>query len=259
MPTTNPAAHLCGELATGLVGLKALATRFGRHWTQLSAGVGEAALYIDPTAIGSTLRAGQHRDGLIVVTVLVAGFTLAGSSEAQSRRIEPAEYRCQSVLGVGVDTDRTYCDVLVGEEFADGIIVVVPAHRGAATVFFTLYGRHTYSADEVALGRGYVEYLANAAVATIEEVLARPVVLAEFRTEADLVDRVSGGAGPGGVKAVAPIGGEGIRITVPEGVTEISIVGLELQVTRVDGQESFTALGRPIAVISDVQVEYQAR
>ena len=88
---------------------------------------------------------------------------------------------------------------------------------------------------------------------------ARPVVLAEFRTEADLVDRVSGGAGPGGVKAVAPVGGEGIRITVPEAVTQISIVGLELQVQRVDGQESFSSPGRPIAVISDVQVEYQAR
>ena len=97
------------------------------------------------------------------------------------------------------------------------------------------------------------------AVATTETVLARPVVLAEFRTGADLVDRVSGGAGPGGVKAVAPVGAEGIRVTVPEDVTMISIVGLELQIRRVDRQESFLALGRPIAVISDVRVEYQAR
>jgi hypothetical protein len=218
----------------------------------------DTAPHTDPPAIGFTWRAG-HRHGLVVVAVLVAGFTLAGSVAAQSRRIEPAEYRCRSVLGVGVDTDRTYCDVLVGDEFAEGVIVVLPAHRGDATVSFTLYGRYTYSADEVARGRGYVEYLVNTAVATVEEVLARPVVLAEFRIEADLVDRVSGGAGPGGVKAVAPIGGEAIRVTVAEGVTEISIVGLELQVTRVDGQESFMTSGRPIAVISDVQVEYQAR
>lgn len=191
---------------------------------------------------------------------MVAGLALAAAPiEAQSRRIEPAEVRCQSVLGVGVDTDRIYCDVLVGNEIADGIIVVIPSHRGAATVTFTLHARHTYSEDDVARGRGYIEYLASIAVATTETVLARPVVLAEFRTEADLVDRVSGGAGPGGVKAVAPVGGEGIRITVPEGVTEISIVGLELQVQRVDGRELFSALGRPIAVISDVQVEYRAR
>ena len=191
---------------------------------------------------------------------MVAGLALAADPiEAQSRRIEPAEVRCQSVLGVGVDTDRIYCDVLVGNEIADGIIVVIPSHRGAATVTFTLHARHTYSEDDVARGRGYIEYLASIAVATTETVLARPVVLAEFRTEADLVDRVSGGAGPGGVKAVAPVGGEGIRITVPEGVTEISIVGLELQVQRVGGRELFSAPGRPIAVISDVQVEYRAR
>ena len=196
-----------------------------------------------------------------LAVALGAGLALAlgVALQAQSRRVEPAEVRCQSVLGVGVDTDRIYCDVLVGNEVADGILVLIPPHRGPATVFFTLHGRHTYSEDEVARGRGYVEYLASTAVATTEAVLARPVVLAEFRTEADLVDRVSGGAGPDGVKAVAPVGGEGIRVSVPEGVTEISIVGLELQVQRVDGRESFASAGRPIAVISDVQVEYQAR
>ena len=190
---------------------------------------------------------------------LVAGLAHVPALAAQSRRVEPAEVRCPSVLGVGVDTDRIYCDVLIGNEVADGIIVVIPPHRGSATVTFTLYGRHTYSEDEVARGRGYIEYLASTAVATTETVLARPVVLAEFRAEADLVDRVSGGAGPGGVKAVAPVGGEGIQVTVPEGVREISIVGLELRVKRVDGQESFSSPGRPIAVISDVQVEYRAR
>ena len=191
---------------------------------------------------------------------MMAGLALEVTLEAQLRRIEPAEVRCPSVLGVGVETDRVYCDVLVGNEIADGIIVIIPPHQGSATVTFVLHARHMYSEDDVARGRGYVEYLASAAVATTDAVLARPIVLAEFRTEADLVDRVSGGAGPGGVKAVAPVGGEEIHVTVPEGVSEISIVGLELQVRRVDGQETLSVLGRPIAVIgSDVQVEYQAR
>ena len=191
---------------------------------------------------------------------ILAWLVLAGATplEAQSRRIEPAEVRCPSVLGVGVDTDRTYCDVLVGYDVVEGIVVVIPPHSGPATVTFTLYGRHTYSEDEVTRGRGYVRYLATTAVATTETVLARPVVLAEFRTAADLADRVSGGAGPGGVKAVAPVGGERIRVSVPEGVSEISVVGLELQIQRVDGEESLTSAGRPVAVISDVQVEYQA-
>ena len=188
----------------------------------------------------------------------MAGLALSVALQAQSRRIEPAEVRCPSVLGIGVDTDRIYCDVLVGNEVADGIIVIIPPHRGSATVTFMLYGRHTYSEDDVARGRGYRQYLASTAVATAETVLARPVVLAEFRTEADLVDRVSGGVGPGGVKAVAPVGGEGILVVVPEEVQEISIVGLELQVQRLDGQETFSARGRPVAVLSDVLVEYQA-
>jgi hypothetical protein len=149
--------------------------------------------------------------------------------------------------------------VLIGAEVTDGVIVVIPPHRGDATVTFVLHARHTFSGDEVARGRGYARYLATTAVATAEAVLARPIVLAEFHGAADLTDRVGGGAGPGGVKAVAPLGGEAILITVPDGVTEISIVGLDLQVQRVDGQQSFTALGRPIAVISDVEVEYQVR
>ena len=192
-----------------------------------------------------------------VLAGLVAWHAVA--LEAQSRRIEPAEVQCPSVLGVGVDTDRVYCDVLVGTEIADGIQVVIPPHRGPATLTFTLHGRHTYSEEAVARGRGYARYLASTAVATTETVLARPVVLAEFHNADDLADRVSGGAGPGGVKAIAPVGGEGIRVTVPPEVTEISVVGLELEVQRVDGRESFTSPGRPIAILSDVQVEYTAR
>jgi hypothetical protein len=194
--------------------------------------------------------------GIIAVELMCV---MTNGMAAQSRRIEPAELRCPSVLGVGVETDRIYCDVLIGAEITDGVIVVIPPHRGDAIVTFVLYARHTVSDDEVARGRGYARYLATTAVATDEVVLARPIVLAEFHSVADLADRVGGGAGPGGVKAIAPLGGEAIQITVPGGVTEISIVGLDLQIQRVDGQQSFTSLGRPIAVISDVEVEYQAR
>lgn len=197
----------------------------------------------------------QRLRGVMVVAALL----VAGDALAQSRRIEPAEVRCPSILGVGVETDRIYCDVLIGNEVADGVIVVLPAHSGEATVSFTLYARHTYSEEEVVRGRGYARYLATAAVASTEAVLTRPIVLAEFHSAADLADRVTGGAGPGGVKAVAPVGGEIIRVQVPQDVTEISIVGLSLEVQRVGGRQTFEAVGRPIAVISDVQVEYRAR
>ena len=192
--------------------------------------------------------------GLAAAVVAAAGV----STGAQSR-IDPAEVECPSVLGIGVESDRTYCDVQIGDEIADGILVRIPPHRGPATVRFTLHGRHTYSADEVARGRGYARYLATAAVASAEAVLARPVVLAEFHGAADLVDRVGGGAGPGGVKAIAPVGAERVEVVVPSNVTEISIVGLELEVRRVDSEETHIARGRAIALISDVNVEYRAR
>ncbi len=203
----------------------------------------------------------ERRRRRLRTAALAVAVTLSSvaSTGAQSRRIEPAEVECPSVLGVGVDTDRTYCDVQIGDEIADGVIVRIPPHRGPATVTFTLHGRHTYSEDEVARGRGYARYLATAAVASAQEVLARPVVLAEFHGAADLVDRVGGGAGPGGVKAIAPVGAERIRVIVPSNVTEISVVGLELEVRRVDSEETQIARGRAIALISDVNVEYRAR
>ena len=203
----------------------------------------------------------ERRRRRLLTAALAAAVTLSSAAPAgaQSRRIEPAEVECPSVLGVGVDTDRTYCDVQIGDEIADGVIVRIPPHRGPATVTFTLHGRHTYSEDEVARGRGYARYLATAAVASAQEVLARPVVLAEFHGAADLVDRVGGGAGPGGVKAIAPVGAERIRVIVPSNVTEISVVGLELEIRRVDSEETQIARGRAIALISDVNVEYRAR
>lgn len=205
---------------------------------------------------GRAERRRRRRTAAVSCALAAAVVVSAG---AQSRRVEPADVECPSELGIGVDTDRTYCDVQIGDEIADGIVVRIPPHRGPATLTFTLHGRHTYSEDAVARGRGYARYLATAAVASADEVLARPVVLAEFHGAADLVDRVRGGAGPGGVKAIAPVGAEGIRVVVPSDVTEVSIVGLDLEVRRVDGEETETALGRAIALISDVHVEYRAR
>ena len=194
----------------------------------------------------------------VVVVGSVVGFAVA-LLDAQSRRVEPVEVQCPSELGVGVETDRVYCDVLIGDEVADGILLLLPPHRGPATVTFSLHGRHTYSENEVARGRGYARYLVRAAVATSEVVLSRPVALAEFHGQMDLFDRVDGGVGPGGLKAIAPVGNEEIRVTVPSNVTEISLVGLELEVQRVDGAQSYTVEGRPIALISNAQVEYRAR
>ena len=85
----------------------------------------------------------------------------------------------------------------------------------------------------------------------------RAVIQSEFRTEKDLFDRIGGGAGPGGVKAVAPSGSEFIQMELPEDAEDqVSILGEKLSVMRPDGVDNFSSPGRPIATISNVMLEY---
>ena len=90
--------------------------------------------------------------------------------------------------------------------------------------------------------------------------LTRAAVATEFRRADDLLERISGGAGPGGVKAVAPVGVEAITLQLAAELTEVTILGEKLTVVRADGQPAnYAAPGRPIAIISDVTVEYTSR
>src|ERR687897_333211 len=155
-----------------------------------------------------------------LVALLVAGPALL---DAQTRRpttrkpaaaarkptVAPAEMTCPSPLGAGVKTKREYCDVLTGRDPKEGILIKLPPHRGAVTLRFNLHNRHTYSEDEVRLKRAFASYTAGIGVLTLDNtLLTRAVVATEFRHAEDLIERISGGAGPGGVKAVAPLGVE---------------------------------------------------
>jgi hypothetical protein len=171
---------------------------------------------------------------------------------------EPAKLTCPATLGTGVETRRTFCDVLTGRDPAEGVLVTIPAHSGEATLTFDLHNRHTYSEQQVQDGQAYAEYTATVGVLTMKnDLLSRAVVYSSFRTAADLLDRVEGGAGPGGVKAVAPTGTEPIAIKVPQDVTQVSVLGERLLTRRLVGEEVATSSGRPIAVISNVMVEYR--
>ncbi len=194
--------------------------------------------------------------------LLLAGVTvaIAATVAAQDRRIVPAEVRCPMVLGVGVNTDLAFCDVLIQQDADLGVVVIVPPHRGEAMLSFNLHNRHTYSAEEDRGGRAFAEYTAEVAVATVNgDVVARRFILSEFRTADDLIDRVTGGAGPGGMKAIAPTGVERVFIAIPDDLEAVSIVGQNLEVVRLDGRERIRSVGRPVAIISDVRVEYRAR
>ena len=182
--------------------------------------------------------------------------TVAASSlVAMSTQTEPADYACPSFLGHGIKTGRSFCDVLTGREPAGGIIVTIPPERGETTLTFELSNRHTYSEDQIRAGRAFARYTATIGILTLDNtLLARAVVQSEFRDADDLADRDDGGAGPGGVKAVAPVGLESVSVTIPPEVTEVSILGEVLEVIRIDGQDTFRSPGRPIAIISNVQI-----
>ena len=168
------------------------------------------------------------------------------------------EMTCTAPLGIGVRSKLSFCEVMAGRDPAAGVIIQVPPHKGPATLTFDLHNLHTYSEEQVKARRAYARYTATIGVLTLDNTLiSRAVVQNEFRAAADLVDRVGGGAGPGGVKAVAPTGKESITVMVPEGELAVSLLGEKLAVERIDGPATYSQPGRPIAVVSNVMLEYK--
>jgi hypothetical protein len=205
-----------------------------------------------------------------VLLILLTGPALAQTKRAPARRpappkpppavMEPAMLQCPSQLGDGVQSKRSFCDVLTGRDPAGGILIPLPPHVGPVTLTFDLHNRHTYSEELVKTNRGYRQYTATIGVLTADNtLLTRAIVQNEFRSAADLVDRVGGGAGPGGVKAVAPTGLESISVTIPPEEQSVSILGEKLSVIRPDATspDTFNAPGRPIALISNAMLEYR--
>ncbi len=166
--------------------------------------------------------------------------------------------KCPTPLGVGVTSKREYCDVMSGRDPAEGILITLPPHRGAMTLSFDLHNRHTYSEEQTKSGRAFSRYTATIGVLAMDNTLiSRAVVQNEFRKASDLVERIGGGAGPGGLKAVAPTGTEHVIIEIPaEEKDQVSVLGEKLMAERLDGVANYTSAGRPIAVISNVQLEY---
>jgi hypothetical protein len=200
---------------------------------------------------------------IVVLSIALAATSLGAQSSRRTRsqrataKTEPASLACPSELGPGVTSGRQFCDILVATAFAEGAVIELPAHRGPATLTFDLHNRHTYSEQQIKAGKAFAEYMASIRVLLPEgEELARAAVLSTFRAPADLVDRIGSGAGPTGLKAVAPVGVETVTVTVPTGVTQVSLVGDRLVVQALDGRSVFTATGRPVAIVSNVSVTY---
>jgi hypothetical protein len=205
------------------------------------------------------------------LTAIAALLMLVAASEASAQRkrpttrkpappppkVEPAQLKCPESLGTGVKTGASYCFVLAGSDPTQGVRVTIPAHVETAALLFDLHNRHTYSDEDIRAGRGFAKYTAVVAALTMKgDLLDRGAVQTEFRTARDLYERISGGAGPGGMKAVAPLGKEEVRISIPANVNEVSLLGEVLDATTAAGHETATP-GRTVAVISNVRVEYR--
>ena len=222
-------------------------------------------------------NARRYTEAMRLLTVVLLAAVLSGSVAAAQRKparpvprrpaaaASPAalktmtpEVKCPSLIGMGIKTVRSFCDVPAGRDPMQGIVVTLPPHTGPATLTFDVHARHLYSEDEMRRGKAYARYRAVIGVLTMKgELLDRGAVDAEFRTGADLFDRIGGGAGPGSLKAVAPAGREQAIITVPAGVDQVSLLGETLDALTAAGHETAVMPGRPVAIVSNLLFEYR--
>lgn len=208
------------------------------------------------TAVGVLVTAALAADGALFAQARRGA--PARRPAATAPRTEAPKMTCPNVLGEGVQTRRSFCDVTIGRDPAQGIVIPLPPHTGPVTLTFDLHNRHTYSEELVRTNRGFRRYTATVGVLTADNTLvSRAVVHSEFRTARDLFDRIAGGAGAGGVKAIAPTASEAVVITIPAPESSVSILGEKLTEERPDGTDTFSTDGRPIAVISNVMIEYR--
>jgi hypothetical protein len=200
----------------------------------------------------------------LALCALVASSLVVAQSGTRSTRkpvpkpaptVAPADVTCPEQLGTGVRTRANFCFVLAGRNPADGVLVAVPPHT-EATLTFDLHNRHSYSEEEVRAGRGFAKYTAVIGVLTMTgDLLGRGAVQSEFRQARDLYDRITGGAGPAGMKAVAPLGREQVTISIPPSVAQVSLLGEVLEASTSAGREIATP-GRPVAIVSNLQLQY---
>ena len=166
---------------------------------------------------------------------------------------------CWSPLGKGVTTKRDFCDVIVAPTGTDSVSMTIPAHTGPATLFFDLHPRFEVTGpdgDPLRLFQGHRSVVA--VVGPTGEVIDRFAAEGEFRSTADLYDRMASTT-PGGFKFVAPGRPTPIKAVIPASVASIGIVGLRVEITSRFGQQAFPEPGRPVAIVSNWRIEYIPR
>lgn len=199
---------------------------------------------------------------LVLVGVLAAGL---GADAQRRTTAKPAAKKtttaavCASDLGTGVKTKRRFCDVIIASSAAASVAMTIPPHTGAATLWFDLHNRFVVPAPATPPALAFMSHVAVVSVIRqTGEVIERAAVSREFRTVADLFDRITGSAA-GVPKAIGPGAPQAVRVTIPAGVNAIGIVGARLEEWRASGRGAFDSPDRPIAIVSNLRIEYTPR
>src|SRR5689334_25238303 len=113
---------------------------------------------------------------VLTVGTLILAAALAASPASAQKRKAPAkkapakpvptktltpDVKCPSLIGMGVKTVRSFCDVPAGRDPQQGIVITLPPHAGPGTLTFDLHARHLYSEEEIRSGKAYSRYRAG--------------------------------------------------------------------------------------------------
>ena len=190
----------------------------------------------------------------VSASTLLAAEALQRGASRGGRGAPPAP-ACAEALGTGVSTGRSFCDVIIATKSADSVEVKIPAHRGPAKLLFDLHNRVAVPPDGRSSPQTFARSTAVVAVVGPKGEIGRGAAVSEFRKVADLFDRIGGGPA-GGPKTVAPGPPTPLEVTIPAGITTVGIVGVRLEVLTTLGKQAYDTPGRPIAIASNVRVEY---
>jgi hypothetical protein len=163
-------------------------------------------------------------------------------------------------LGRGIKTKRAFCDIIIASTPAESVSVPLPPHAGPATLMFDLHNRFVVPQANTDPKLAFTNHAAVVAVIRLTgDVIDRGAVSREYRTPSDLFDRLAG-TGRGALpKAVAPGQPQDVRITIPPGINVVGIVGVRLEEWRASGRAAFDTPNKPIAVMSNLRVEFTPR
>jgi len=195
--------------------------------------------------------------GLAAIALFTFGFTGQAGRAPAKRTTQTAV--CASNLGTGVKSRRQFCDVVIAASGADSVSMTIPARTGAATLMFDLHNRFPVPAANVDPVQAFAGHTAVVAVIkSTGEIIDRVAVSREYRTAADLFDRIPGTTPGAAPKNIAPGQPQPVKVTIPAGVTAIGIVGTRLEEWKASGRNTYDN-PRPIAIISNWRIEYTPR